>query len=119
MSSSELPFHRIHKLDRRNPLLSQVGVRDLCLTYGRCLRDTGVSEEGSGLLLGHASNGMLQHYAAAIVGRLLEVASTVLKTHDRATVHGAWRTGEITKNRASPWSRYELRRPLSKETGLA
>jgi integrase len=68
---------------RDNVGLSQVRVHDLRHTYGHRLRDAGVSEEDRALLLGHAGNGMLQHYAAATVARLLEADNAVLKTRDR------------------------------------
>ena len=66
--------------------LSQVRVHDLRHTYGQRLRDAGVSEEDRALLLGHAGNGMPQHYATATVARLLEAANAVLKTRDRTMV---------------------------------
>jgi len=66
--------------------LRQVRVHDLRHTYGERLRDTGVSEEDYALLLGHAGNGIPQHYATATVARLLEAATAVLKTRDRTMV---------------------------------
>jgi integrase len=66
--------------------LSQVRVHDLRHTLGQRLRDAGVPEEDRSLLLGHAIQGMAQHYAAATLERLLEGANTVLKTRDRTVV---------------------------------
>ena len=66
--------------------LAKVRVHDLRHTYGQRLRDAGVSEEDRALLLGHAGNGMPQHYATATVARLLEAANAVLKTRDRTMV---------------------------------
>jgi len=66
--------------------LAQVRVHDLRHTYGQRLRDAGVSEEDRSLLLGHAVEGMAQHYAAATLERLLEGANSVLTTRDRTMV---------------------------------
>lgn len=66
--------------------LSQVRVHDLRHTYGQRLRDAGVSEEDRALLLGHAGNGMPQHYAAATVAKRLEATNAVRKTRDRTMV---------------------------------
>lgn len=66
--------------------LAKVRVHDLRHTYGQRLRDAGVSEEDRALLLGHAVDGMPQHYAAATVARLLEAANKVQHTVDRTTL---------------------------------
>jgi hypothetical protein len=54
--------------------------------FSQRLRDPGVSEEDRALLLGHAGNGMPQHYAAATVAKLLEATNAVLKARDRTMV---------------------------------
>lgn len=66
--------------------LSQVRVHDLRHTFGQRLRDAGVQEEDRALLLGHAVQGMPQHYATATLERLLESANSVLQTRDRTMV---------------------------------
>jgi integrase len=66
--------------------LSQVRVHDLRHTFGQRLRDAGVAEEDRALLLGHAVQGMPQHYATATLERLLEAANSVLQTRDRTMV---------------------------------
>lgn len=66
--------------------LGGVRVHDLRHTFGQRLRDAGVTEEDRALLLGHAVQGMPQHYAAATVERLLEAANSVLTTRDHTMV---------------------------------
>ena len=66
--------------------LSQVRVHDLRHTFGQRLRDAGVAEEDRALLLGHAVQGMPQHYATATLERLLDAANSVLQTRDRTMV---------------------------------
>ena len=66
--------------------LPQVRVHDLRHTFGHRLREAGVSEEDRALLLGHAIQGMPQHYAAATVARLVDVANQVARTRDRTTL---------------------------------
>ena len=66
--------------------LSKVRVHDLRHTFGQRLRDAGVSEEDRALLLGHAIEGMPQHYATATVARLVEAANSVRHTVDRTTL---------------------------------
>jgi integrase len=66
--------------------LSQVRVHDLRHTFGQRLRDAGVPEEDRSLLLGHAVEGMAQHYAAATLERLLQAANSVSTTRDRTMV---------------------------------
>jgi integrase len=70
----------------RKELGMQLRVHDLRHTFGQRLRDAGVSEEDRALLLGHAINGMPQHYATATVARLVEVANKVRETRDRTTL---------------------------------
>ena len=66
--------------------LTQVRVHDLRHTFGQRLRDAGVSEEDRALLLGHAIDGMPQHYATATVARLVDAANSVAGTRDRTTL---------------------------------
>lgn len=66
--------------------LAKVRVHDLRHTFGQRLRDAGVSEEDRALLMGHAIEGMPQHYATATVARLLEAANKVAFTVDRTTL---------------------------------
>lgn len=66
--------------------LSMVRVHDLRHTFGQRLRDAGVTEEDRAFLLGHAVQGMPQHYATATRARLLEAANSVLQTRDRTMV---------------------------------
>ena len=55
-------------------------------TFGQRLRDAGVREEDRALLLGHAIDGMPQHYATATVARLVEAANKAQYTVDRTTL---------------------------------
>jgi len=64
----------------------QVRVHDLRHTFAQRLRDAGVSAEDRSLLMGHAVEGMAQHYASATVARLIEVANKVQETRDRTTL---------------------------------
>lgn len=66
--------------------LAGVRVHDLRHTFGQRLRDAGVLEEDRALLLGHAIEGMPQHYAAATVARLVDAANRANKTRDRTTL---------------------------------
>ena len=66
--------------------LSQVRVHDFRHTFAQRLRDAGVSEEDRALLLGHAVDGMAQHYASSTVERLVDVANRVAETRDRTTL---------------------------------
>lgn len=66
--------------------LERVRVHDLRHTFGQRLRDAGVPEEDRALLLGHAIEGMPQHYATATIARLVEMANKVKETFDRTTI---------------------------------
>jgi integrase len=66
--------------------LVRVRVHDLRHTFGQRLRDAGVNEEDRALLLGHAIEGMPQHYATATVARLVDAANRVQHTVDRTTL---------------------------------
>ena len=71
---------------RRAAKLDRVRVHDLRHTFGQRLRDAGVAEEDRALLLGHAINGMPQHYATATIARLVEAANKVQETCNRTTL---------------------------------
>lgn len=71
---------------RRAAGLSNVRVHDLRHTFGQRLRDAGVAEEDRALLLGHAIEGMPQHYAAATVARLVDASNRVQEARDRTTL---------------------------------
>ncbi len=66
--------------------LEKVRVHDLRHTFAQRLRDGGVAEEDRALLLGHAIEGMPQHYASATVARLVEAANKATDTFDRTTL---------------------------------
>ncbi|EJL90458.1 phage integrase family protein [Polaromonas sp. CF318] len=66
--------------------LEKMRVHDLRHTFGQRLRDAGVTEEDRALLLGHAIEGMPQHYATATVARLVEAANKAQYTVDRTTL---------------------------------
>ena len=79
--------------------LANARVHDRRHTYGQRLRDAGVSEEDRTLLMGHAGQGMPQHYAVATVARLLDGANSVLQTCDRTMVLRVVNGGEVEKSR--------------------
>ncbi|MEP6770258.1 MAG: tyrosine-type recombinase/integrase [Polaromonas sp.] len=88
-----MAYHRMGTLNntawqaaRTEVGLEMVRIHDLRHTYGQRLRDAGVSEEDRALLLGHAIEGMPQHYASATVARLVEVANKAQFTVDRTTL---------------------------------
>ncbi|MDP3228473.1 MAG: site-specific integrase [Acidovorax sp.] len=88
-----MEYHRIGTINntgwqaaRKAVGLEKVRVHDLRHTFGQRLRDAGVSEEDRALLLGHAIEGMPQHYATATVARLVEVANKAQYTVDRTTL---------------------------------
>jgi integrase len=71
---------------RKDAKLAKFRIHDARHTFGQRLRDAGVSEEDRALLLGHAIEGMPQHYASATVARLVEAANKVARTRDRTTL---------------------------------
>ncbi len=88
-----MPYRPIHTMNntafqsaRRAAKLDRVRVHDLRHTFGQRLRDAGVAEEDRALLLGHALQGMPQHYATATIARLVEAANKVQETRDRTTL---------------------------------
>lgn len=66
--------------------LAGVRVHDLRHTFGQRLRDAGVAREDRASLLGHATEGMPEHYATATIARLLDAANKVGETRDRTTL---------------------------------
>ena len=66
--------------------LERMRVHDLRHTFAQRLREAGVPEEDRALLLGHAIEGMPQHYATATIARLVEMANKVKETFDRTTL---------------------------------
>lgn len=88
-----MPYRRIETLNNtgwqaaRNAIgMPKLRVHDLRHAFGQRLRDAGVTEEDRALLLGHAIQGMPQHYATATVARLVEAANSVSMTVDRTTL---------------------------------
>lgn len=61
-------------------------MHDLRHTFGRRLREAGLTEEHRALLLGPALTGMQQHYATATIVRLVAEANKVQETLDRTTL---------------------------------
>lgn len=76
----------VYQKARSDVGLSQVRVHDLRHTFGQRLRDAGVREEDRALLLGHAIEGMPQHYATATVARLVDAANSAALTRDGTTL---------------------------------
>lgn len=66
--------------------LEDVRVHDLRHTFSARLRDAGVAEEDRSLLLGHAIEGMAQHYATATVARLIDQANKANAAPERTTL---------------------------------
>ncbi|MES2191294.1 MAG: tyrosine-type recombinase/integrase [Pseudomonadota bacterium] len=88
-----MAFHRIGTMNntgyqaaRASVGLQKVRIHDLRHTFAQRLRDAGVSDEDRALLLGHAIEGMPQHYASATVARLVETANKAQFTVDRTTL---------------------------------
>jgi integrase len=71
---------------RKRAKLTQVRIHDLRHTYAHRLREAGVSKEDRAVLLGHATEGMPEHYATSTVERLVELANRVQKTRDATTL---------------------------------
>jgi integrase len=88
-----MEYHRVGTMNntafqeaRRAAKLEKFRIHDARHTFGQRLRDAGVSEEDRALLLGHAIEGMPQHYASATVARLVKAANSVSRTRDRTTL---------------------------------
>lgn len=62
-----------------------VRVHDLRHTFGRRLRAAGVSLEDRRDLLGHKGPEVTTHYSAAEIGRLVEAANRILRSHETST----------------------------------
>jgi integrase len=71
---------------RRAAGLGGVRVHDLRHTFGQRLREAGVQAEDRALLLGHALEGMPQHYATATIARLVALANKTRETSDHVTL---------------------------------
>ena len=71
---------------RRQVGLPQVRVHDLRHTFACRLRAAGVAAEDRAVLLGHATQTMVGHYASADVGRLLRLSNLVLNRQETRTV---------------------------------
>lgn len=72
---------------RKRAGLSQVRVHDLRHTFGQRLRAAGVSEEDRAVLMGHAIDGMPEHYATPTIVHLIECANAVTQNQrDTPTV---------------------------------
>lgn len=62
-----------------------VRVHDLRHAYGRRLRAAGVSLEDRRDLLGHKGPDVTTHYSAAEIGRLVEAANRIGRSHETST----------------------------------
>lgn len=71
---------------RERALLSDLRVHDLRHTFAHRLRAAGVAEEDRAVLMGHAVNGMSQHYATPQIARMIEQANLVGEARDSATI---------------------------------
>jgi len=67
---------------RKKAELSQVRVHDLKHTFGRRLRNAGVSLETRKVLLGHKTGYITSHYSAQELAELIRAANAVLKTQE-------------------------------------
>ena len=88
-----MPYDRIETMNntgfqaaRKAAGLAGVRVHDLRHTFGQRLREAGVQAEDRALLLGHALEGMPQHYATATIARLVTLANKVTETRDHVTL---------------------------------
>lgn len=74
------------QLARKTVGLERMRIHDLRHTFGQRLRDAGVAAEDRALLMGHAIEGMPQHYATATISRLVDVANQANDAGDRLTL---------------------------------
>lgn len=88
-----MEYHRVGTMNntawqtaRKAAGLEKARIHDLRHTYGQRLRDAGVSAEDRALLLGHATDDMPSHYAAAVVANLVAASNAVARTRDRTTL---------------------------------
>lgn len=66
--------------------LEEVRVHDLRHTFATRLRLGGVAQEDRNALMGHKARSMPEHYAAADIGRLIELANRVLDRNGTRTL---------------------------------
>ena len=66
--------------------LPKLRVHDLRHTYGARLRVAGVEKEARASLLGHATQSMPEHYAAADIGRLFNLSNDSLDSKSTCMV---------------------------------
>jgi len=88
-----MPYDRIDTMNntgfqsaRKAAGLAGVRIHDLRHTFGQRLREADVPAEDRALLLGHAVEGMPQHYSTSTIARLVDVANKVTQTRDRTTL---------------------------------
>lgn len=88
-----MQYHRIGTINnsawhaaREKAGLPKLRVHDLRHTYGTRLRAAGVLKEDRATLLGHATQSMPEHYAAADIGRLIDLSNGSLKRNSTCTV---------------------------------
>ena len=88
-----MPYHRIGTMNnnawqaaRKKVGLPGVRIHDLRHTYATRLRGAGVNQEDRSVLMGHSTSSMAEHYAAADIGRLIELSNRVLQRHGTCTV---------------------------------
>ena len=84
--------------------LPQVRVHDLKHTFGRRLREAGVSFEDRQDLLGHRSGRITTHYSAAELSRLIEAAKRVTERNGKKPELVVLRSKVGTNSRKSPAS---------------
>ena len=88
-----MQYHRIGTMNnsawhaaREKAGLPKLRVHDLRHTYGARLRAAGVEKEDRASLLGHATQSMPEHYAAADIGRLINLSNGSLNRNSTCTV---------------------------------
>ncbi len=88
-----MQYHRIGTINnsawhaaRKRAGLPKLRVHDLRHTYGTRLRAAGVINEDRATLLGHATQSMPEHYAAADIGRLIGLSNGSLNRNSTCTV---------------------------------
>jgi integrase len=77
--------------------LRHVRVHDLRHTFATRLRAAGVSDEDRATLMGHAGRGMPQHYAAADVVRMIQLANRATERTTGQTVLRVIAGGRVTQ----------------------
>ncbi|MDP3308607.1 MAG: tyrosine-type recombinase/integrase [Methylotenera sp.] len=88
-----MQYHRIGTMNnsawhtaREKAGLPKLRIHDLRHTYGARLRAAGVLNEDRASLLGHATKSMPEHYAAADIGRLINLSNGSLDRKSTCTV---------------------------------